>query len=209
MRVTFPRLPDHSRGYSVVERDDGVTYRLWGSPVSEKIPHDLVHLTVEDALDIRDGIWAAIAGGVVFDSMTYLAGRRPPHAAQRSAALMKAYSSSLGRAEHVGGFVARIADLEWPDAAAVRRLAATWLTVLPPAQYALTGMFDPDGKFDTDRVLRAVQRLRQAGAHWRAVPVGGELTRTWPPYRRLRAADPLRSSRSRQPVRARVRARAR
>lgn len=207
MRVTFPRLPDHSRGYSVVERDDGVTYRLWDGPVSDKIPHDLQHLTVEDALDIRDGIWAAIAGGVVFHSMTYLGGRRPPHAAQRSTTLMKAYSSNLGRAEHVAGLVARLADLDRPDAAAVQRLAATWLSVLPPAQYPLTGMFGPDGQFDADRVLRAVERLRQAGAHWRAVPVGGELIRTWPPYRRLRAADPLRTGRGRQAVRTRARAR--
>jgi hypothetical protein len=207
MRVTFPRLPDHSRGYSVVERDDGVTYRLWGGPVSDRIPHDLVHLTVEDALGVGDGIWAAIAGGVVFDSMTYLGGRRPPHAAQRSTALMKAYSSSLSRAELVGGFVERIAELDESDADLVRRLLPARLTVLPPAEYALTGMFGPDGQVDADRVLRAVQRLRQAGAHWRAVPVGGELTRTWPPYRRLRAADPLRVGRGRQPVRTRARAR--
>src|SRR5215469_2188513 len=145
MRVTFPRMPDHSRGYSVVERDDGVTYRLYGGSVSARLPHDLVHLTVEDALGIGDGIWAAIAGRIVFDSMTYLSGRRPPHAADRSTALMRAYSASLGRAELVGGFIELVADLDRPDAAAVRRLAATRLTVLPPAAYPPTRIFDPDG----------------------------------------------------------------
>ena len=30
MRVTFPRLADHQKGYSVVERDDGVVYRMDG-----------------------------------------------------------------------------------------------------------------------------------------------------------------------------------
>jgi hypothetical protein len=29
MRVTVPRLSDHDRGYAVLERDDGVVYRLW------------------------------------------------------------------------------------------------------------------------------------------------------------------------------------
>ena len=30
MRVTFPRLADHQQGYAVVERDDGVVYRMDG-----------------------------------------------------------------------------------------------------------------------------------------------------------------------------------
>jgi hypothetical protein len=209
MRVTFPRLPDHSRGFCVVERDDGVTYRLWGGPVGDRLPHDLVHLTVEDALGIGDGIWAAIAGGVVFDSMTYLGGRRPPHAAQRSMTLMRACSASLGLAELVGGFIERVADLDGPDSAAVRRMAVTRLTVLPPAAYPRTGMFDPDGRIDADRVLGAAQRLRGAGADWRAIPRGGELVRTWPAHRRARMPTPpgaRRAGRGRVRVRRRTRA---
>jgi hypothetical protein len=191
-----------------VERDDGVSYRLWGGPVSDRLPHDLVHLTAEDALRIGHGIWGAIAGGVVFDSMTYLGGRRPPHAARRSTTLMRTYATSLGLAELVGGFIERIADLDRPDAAAVRRLAAGWLSVLPPAAYPHTGMFDPDGRIDVDRVLGAAQRLQGAAADWRAVPVGGELVRTWPAHRRLRVpdADGARPvGRGRGPVRTRTR----
>jgi hypothetical protein len=207
MRVTFPRLPDHSRGYSVVERDDAVTYRLWGGPVSDRLPHDLVHLTAEDALGIRDGIWAAIAGGVVFDSMTHLGGRRPPHAAHRSTTLMRTYSSSLGLAELVGGFIERIAGLDRLDAAAVRRLAAASFSVLPPMAYPRTGMFDADGRFDADRVLGAAERMRRTGADWRAVPVGAALVRTWSAHRRLRvpvASGARRAGRDRRPVRARA-----
>jgi hypothetical protein len=207
MRVTFPRLPDYSRAYSLVERDDGVTYRLWGGSVSDRLPHDLVHLTAEDALGIGDGIWAAIAGGVVFDSMTHLGGRRPPHAAQRSTTLVRAYSASLGLAELVGGFIGRIAGPDRPDAAAVRRLATAWLSVLPPEAYPHTGMFDAGGRFDAERVLGAGERMRRAGADWRAVPVGGELVRTWPAYRRLRVpveSGVRRAGRGRRPVRTRT-----
>src|SRR5262245_54065975 len=105
----FFRVPDHQRGYALVARDDGVIYRLNGGPVTAELPHDLVHLTVEDALGLADGIWGAIAGGVVFRSMTHHSGRRPPHAAERSVALIRQYRSRLQRAELIGGFVERVA----------------------------------------------------------------------------------------------------
>jgi hypothetical protein len=204
MRVTFPRLPDHSRGYSIVERDDGVTYRLWGGPVTARLPHDLVHLTVEDALDIDDGIWASIAGGVVFDSMDHLRGRRLPHAAERSRGLMKAHGRDLLRAELLGGFVERIAGFERLDAASIRRYSATWLSVLPPPARVAAHVCRPDGEVDAPRVLTAVDRLRRAGADWRALPVGGKLVREWPPYRRLVPLAAKARQATRRPATARM-----
>jgi hypothetical protein len=64
MRVTFPRLPDHEPAYAVVERDDGVVYRLYGGRAGPALPHDIRHLVTERALGIGDGIWAGIAAGV-------------------------------------------------------------------------------------------------------------------------------------------------
>ena len=89
MRVTFPRLPDHERAWALVERDDGVVYRLYGGTAGPRLPHDIMHLVVERELRIKDGIWAGIAAGVVFDSMQHVSGRRPPHAAERSKALLR------------------------------------------------------------------------------------------------------------------------
>lgn len=209
MRVTFPRLPEYSRGYSIVERDDGVTYRLWGGPVTARLPHDLVHFTVEDALDVRDGIWASIAGGVVFDSMDHLRGRRLPHAAERSRRLMTAHGPDLLRAELLGGFVERIAGSDRLDAASVRRYSATWLSELPPAARVGTHLYGPDGEVDAPRVLAAVDRLRRAGADWRAVPVGGKLVRNWPPYRRLASFAAAARRPARRPATARLAHRAR
>ena len=80
MRVRFPRLPDHQRAYALVERDDGVVYRLYGGMAGSRLPHDIMHLVVERELRIRDGVWGGIAAGAVFDSMRYVSGRRPPHA---------------------------------------------------------------------------------------------------------------------------------
>ncbi|GAA0725189.1 hypothetical protein Drose_22505 [Dactylosporangium roseum] len=76
VRATFYRLADHEWADVLIERDDGVTYRMHAGPVTADLPHDLVHYTVEDALGMTDGIWGAIASGVVFRSMTHVSGRR-------------------------------------------------------------------------------------------------------------------------------------
>ena len=93
MRVTFPRLPDHERAWALVERDDGVVYRLYGGTAGPRLPHDIMHLVVERELRIKDGIWAGIAAGVVFDSMRHVSGRRPPHAADGRASCCAASGS--------------------------------------------------------------------------------------------------------------------
>ena len=67
MRVTFPRLPDHQRAWALVERDDGVVYRLYGGTAGPRLPHDIMHLVVERELRIKDGIWAGIAAGATAD----------------------------------------------------------------------------------------------------------------------------------------------
>jgi hypothetical protein len=127
VRVTFPRFADHQRGWALVERDDGVCYRMDGGPVTAALPHDLVHFTVERELGMPDGIWGAAAAGVVFNSMSHHSGRRPPHAAQRSAALIRANRDRLQRAELIGGFVERVAAMPAPTTTGVAQLAKTWL----------------------------------------------------------------------------------
>src|SRR2546429_9017642 len=67
MRVTFPRLPDHERAWALVERDDGVVYRLYGGTAGPRLPHDIMHLVVERELRIKDGVWAGIAAGAPAD----------------------------------------------------------------------------------------------------------------------------------------------
>jgi hypothetical protein len=181
MRVTFYRLADHQRGHSLVERDDGVVYRLDGGPVTGHLPHDLVHFTVEDAMRLSDGIWAAIAGGVVFHSMTHVSGRRPPHAAQRSVALLKAYRDRIQRAELIGGFVERLA--ETPGAEVVRL-----------ARQNLGTLVNDD--IDLSAATRAAAALRQAQERWQSLAVGEQLTVDWPGYRRLTmVAEPARARR--------------
>jgi len=76
VRVTFPRLEDGARSYSIVERSDGVRYRVFDGTATSTLPHDLGHLIVERETDDHGGFWGAVAAGVVFASMEHLDGRR-------------------------------------------------------------------------------------------------------------------------------------
>jgi hypothetical protein len=174
MRVTFTKLPDHRPGHALVERDDGVVYRLLMAGVSAKLPHDLHHLVVEEALGIGDGIWAAIAGGAVFWNMRHEGGRRGPHAAELSETLQRRFHERLQRAELLAGIVERVASSAPCSADAIRRHAHAHLSTLPPEEV------------DPHWIAQAAQAYAEALRHWQALPVGGEVIKLWPAHRRLR-----------------------
>ena len=106
MRITFPRLPDHERAWALVERDDGVVYRLYSGTAGPRLPHDIMHLVVERELRIMDGIWAGIAAG------------EPSH-------------PPALRAELLADLVCSAATLDTMTLDKIKRLAATKLSVLP------------------------------------------------------------------------------
>ena len=113
MRVTFPRLPDHERAWALVERDDGVVYRLYGGTAGPRLPHDIMHLVVERELRISDGIWAGIAAG----------GRgQPPGGPCQLPGL---------RAELLADLVSSAAALDTMTLDKIRRLTAAKLSALP------------------------------------------------------------------------------
>jgi hypothetical protein len=174
MRVTFPRLPDYQRAYSLVERDDGVVYRLDGGIAGPRLPHDIMHLVVERELRIRDGIWAGIAAGVVFRSMTYVSGRRPPHATERSRQLLSNFHGRGNfryrglRAELLAGLVSSTAALDAPTPEQIKSLAATKLSVLP------------DATVDAGAIAAAAQALQVEASRWARLRVGEHLGYDWP-----------------------------
>lgn len=172
MRVTFPRLPDHEAAYSVVERDDGVVYRMLSGRAGTALPHDITHLVAERELGVTDGIWGGIAAGMVFKSMRHLRGRRPPHITERSALLKRAYRDRILRSELLGDLVETIAALDAPSAAEIRRLTGTKLSVLrmpePPSPEALAA---------------AARSLQVEAARWARLRPGEELRYEWPSCR--------------------------
>jgi hypothetical protein len=168
MRVTFPRLPDHERAWALVERDDGVVYRLYGGTAGPRLPHDITHLVAERELRIKDGIWAGIAAGVVFDSMQHISGRRPPHAAERSKALLRDFRQQGLRAELLADLVAGAATLDTLTLDKIKRLAAAKLSVLP------------DTDVDPVVIAAAARALQVEAARWARLRIGEELSYDWP-----------------------------
>jgi hypothetical protein len=168
MHVTFPRLPDHERGYALVQRDDGAVYRLYGGQGGPRLPHDIVHLVVERELNIRDGIWGGIEAGVVFTSMRHVSGRRPPHAAERSRELLA--NLHVLRAELLADLVGCVAALDHPSESEILQLVATRLSMLP----------DADADVDPAEVAAAAQALQVEAARWARLRIGEELSYEWP-----------------------------
>ena len=173
MRVTFPRLPDHERAYALVELDDGVVYRLYGGLAGPRLPHDIMHLVAERELRIKDGIWAGIAAGVVFESMCHVSGRRPPHAAERSRDLLHRFSQQGLRAELLADLVSSAAALETMTQDKIRCLTRDKLAVLPPA-------VPPAGEVDPVVIAAAARALQVEAARWARLRVGEELRYEWP-----------------------------
>jgi hypothetical protein len=168
MRVTFPRLPDHEIAYAVVERDDGVVFRLRGGRAGTALPHDIRHLIVERELGITDGIWGGIAAGAVFTSMRHLRGRRPPHAGERSAELKRLNRDRVLRAELLADLVETVAALDDPSPAEIRRLTGTKLAVS-------RGTAPPP-----EAIAAAARALQVEAARWARLRPGEELRYEWP-----------------------------
>ena len=167
MRVTFPRVPDHEIAYAVVERDDGVVYRLRGGRAGTALPHDIRHLVVERELGVTDGIWGGIAAGAVFASMTHVRGRRPPHATEQSGDLKRRYRDRLLRAELLADLVETVAALDDPSPDEIRRLTGTKLAVL-------RGAAPPP-----EAIAAAARALQVEAARWARLRPGEELRYEW------------------------------
>jgi hypothetical protein len=192
MRVTFPRLADHQKGYAVVERDDGVVYRMDGFTVmGPDLPHDVRHLIVERELRVGDGIFGAIAAGTVWTSMHHLRGRRPPHSADRSQQLKRAQRNKVMRAELLANLVEAIAVLHDPSPDEITRVARMKLSVVPIVEPGA----DPADviALPPPEALAAAARVLQVeAARWARLRVGEELAYEWPPA----SPAPVRALRS-------------
>jgi hypothetical protein len=166
MRITFPRLPAHERAYAVIERDDGVVYRLYGGEAGSSLPHEVRHLIVERSLGIRDGLWGKIA-----------CGRPPSRAAEQSLELRHhQFRQHATRAEMLEDVAERVAGLDAPTTAEIRRLAAAVLTALPGGGTDV----------DPEAIAAAARALQVEASRWARLRPGQELVYEWPPVPRPR-----------------------
>ena len=159
--MTFERMADRRPVETLVERDDGVVFRMRGAGGGGDLPHDLVHALVEQSLRVTDGIWGCVADGVVWTSMRHVSGRQPPHAAERSERLKKERAAAIRAAE-------RLADL-------VGRLAR--------GDEVLPGETSHGGRAP-DALRAAAADLASAASRWAALAPGATWTVDWRPRTR-------------------------
>jgi hypothetical protein len=179
MRITFRRFPDHASAYSVIERGDGVVYRMQEfTRAGTALPHDLRHFVVERELGLADGIWGGIAAGMVYTSMEHVQGRRPPHSAERSEELKRAHRQRLMRAELLANLVEAIAMLDAPSGEDIRRLTREKLSAVPVtepgADPATIAAVPPP-----ETLAGAARALQVEAARWARLRVGEELVYEW------------------------------
>jgi hypothetical protein len=181
MRIRFQRFPDRAVSYSVIERDDGVVYRMRGfGRGGSELPHDLRHFVVERELDIPDGIFGCIAAGTVYTSMEHVRGRVTFAGHQRKTALKKAQRQRVGRAELFANLVEGIAGLQAPSVPEIKRLTREYLACVPLSEPGQ----DPADVVDVPppEVLgAAASALQVEAARWARLRVGEELVYDWRP----------------------------
>jgi hypothetical protein len=178
MEITFTKTGE--RTYEVsVRRDDGVTLRVRTPDKPLKIPHDMAHYVVEREMSFERGFWGSIAAGMIFSAVQVVSGRQPPHAAERSAALIKASYREQAAAELYVAVLQRIAsegkEQDW------RHVSSCLDEVWRPFRR-------PRPPVTAEDALRVCRALREAESLWTALPVGESVRVTWASPQRKRTA---------------------
>lgn len=170
MHLSVTRL-DARRYETLVRRTDGVRYRIKGVGHMFAIPHDLAHLAIEQALGLGRGFWGTVADGAVFESMTYVGGRRKPHAAERSKDVLKANRDPLIEAEVlVRIFNDALEEGHGAGSTELRRRLRddSWT---PPGA--------AERRFTNAEVVAACAAWERMLELWQQLDVGGTLEFTW------------------------------
>lgn len=178
MEITFTKTGE--RTYEVVAlRDDGVKLRVRTPDKPLKIPHDMVHYVVERELKMEGGFWGSIAAGAVFATVEVVSGRQPPHAAELSAALIKASYREQAAAELYVAVLQTVAaegrERDW------RYVSSCLDEVWRPFRW-------PRPPVTAEDALRVCRALREAEERWLALPVGQSVKVTWASARRKGSA---------------------
>lgn len=137
-------------------------------PKKGPFPHDLVHVVVEDALELKQGFWGTIAGG-----------RHPED--------IQALAAALG---HASASKAEVPDPSIIELIQAERLVECFEAEIWGGPAALEDLQSvADAAFSQSRVPRIVlteagvaairDRLARLSAEWTALPVGGKIACAW------------------------------
>jgi len=155
---------------TLVSRDDGVALLVPSPDRPAGLPHDIAHYLVERELELERGFWGCVAAGAVFDNMEVVSGRRPPHAAERSKAVLRAATTQLATSELYALVLLGVAherkEADWPRV--VARLDEVWRPFREPRR-----------PVSAEEAVRVCAALRETEGRWLALPVGHGLTVSW------------------------------
>ena len=180
MNIEFHRLPG---GYcSQAVRDDGVTVHVPGFDRKHTVPHDLAHFAAEHGCGVARGFWGSVAAGAMFGGMKVLAGRRPPHAAERSRRVIRANAAEIGVAEALAESVFQAYDNGLSAEQAAGTLARHWASIrTDPCPYG------------PEALSAACALLTGLAERWHATPPGTGMTLDWTlPVERVELPPPAR-----------------
>ena len=141
-----------------VTRPDG-SQASWAFPsFGDTLPHDLVHLVIERHVELRDGVWGLVAGGVDLERINAIANRRGGAGK---------YEAALGTS---------CDDLYRAEALAI----APWLTADPPTLRTSVAEVCRDAGVHapeiTDAAFEAIRsELLELLPRWRALRPKGTL----------------------------------
>jgi hypothetical protein len=169
MKLAVKRIDRDGRYVTSIARDDGVTFSMQGVGHSFAIPHDVAHYVVEKALGLDRGFWGSVNEGAVFPTMSYLAGRRKPKAAERSGTVLKTNAAELSEAEVLVRIFNDTIEQGHGETSSVlagrlaeRRAASAGLRHISPAE------------------ISAVYAIyKDTLSRWQNTPVGGALELEW------------------------------
>jgi len=186
MEITFQR-GEEGRYTTTAVRDDGVRLQVPGGDRKFALPHDVAHFIVERGLGLQRGFWGRIAWGAVYPGMTVLSGRQPPHAAERSRAVIREAEQQGVEAEVLVGLLLKVMhsglESNWPAVRAM--LNEEWRPGKPERDLP-----------DPEEVCRICSALRAAEQQWQSLEVGQEITVAWLSTSRNRKPCPAEKARS-------------
>jgi len=152
-----------------VHRDDGGIVVFGGAGGRFNPPHDYAHYLVERVYAPAYGFWGMVAAGAVMKNMHLIAGRRPPHSAERTKNILRladeAHSSCEGLAVAFQRITDGNIDTNWRAAKAVLDAALDYRTVSRPQTH--------------EDVRRMCAEFRAAARRWSATEIGEAITLHW------------------------------
>ena len=170
MKLSVHRIEDR-RYQTTVVRSDGLAVLLGGQGFAHGLPRHLAHFAVEDALELRHGLWGTLAAGALPPGARIAEGQQaPPGAIERGAAIVAATAQLVGEARALVAALDDIVD---------QRLEGRWPQVDPAFQRLSVHRGARLVLLTKTDVARVAATWRELQSRWDLVPVGGTLELDW------------------------------